>query len=55
MKQYAGAASEPKLVLWYDTGHALNDVRPLIDRANWLQKHIGMKPVAPILRGSLLN
>ena len=55
MQQYAGAASEPKLVLWYDTGHALNDVRPLIDRANWLQRHIGMKPVAPILRGSLRN
>jgi hypothetical protein len=55
MKQYAGAASEPKLVLWYDTGHALNDVRPLIDLANWLRKYIGMKPVAPILRSSLLN
>ena len=55
MKQYAGAASEPKLVLWYDTGHALNDVRPLIDRANWLQRYIGMKPVSPILRRSLLN
>ena len=55
MKQYAGAASEPKLVLWYDTGHALNDVRPLIDRANWLQRYIGMNPVSPILRRSLLN
>jgi hypothetical protein len=55
MQQYARAASEPKLVLWYDTGHALNDVRPLIDRANWLQRHIGMKPVAPILRDSLRN
>jgi dienelactone hydrolase len=50
MRRYAEAASEPKLVLWYDTGHALNDIRPLIDRANWLQKYIGMEPVAPILR-----
>ena len=53
MQQYARAASEPKLVLWYDTGHGLNDVRALIDRANWLRRHVGMKPVAPILRESL--
>jgi dienelactone hydrolase len=55
MQRYAGAASEPKLVLWYDTGHGLNDLRPLIDRANWLRSHIGMKPVAPMLRTSLGN
>lgn len=55
MQQYALAASEPKLVLWYDTGHALNDMRALIDRANWLRQHIGMKPVAPILRRTLSN
>jgi dienelactone hydrolase len=53
MQRYALAASEPKLVLWYDSGHGLNDVRPLIERANWLQRHISMKPVAPILRRSL--
>ncbi len=50
MRQYARAASEPKLVLWYDTGHELNDARSLIDRANWLRRHIGMKPIAPLLR-----
>ena len=55
MQRYARAASEPKLVLWYDTGHGLNDVRPLIDRAKWLQKQIGMKPVGPILRRNLSN
>ncbi len=55
MQRYARAASEPKLVLWYDTGHGLNDIRPLIDRANWLQKHVGVKPVIPILRRSLSN
>jgi dienelactone hydrolase len=53
MRRYAQAASEPKRVLWYDTGHGLNDIGPLIDRANWLQRHIGMRPVAPILRRSL--
>lgn len=55
MQRYARAASDPKRVLWYDTGHGLNDIRPLIDRANWLQRHIGMKPVAPMLRSSLRN
>lgn len=53
MQQYARAASEPKLVLWYDTGHALNDVRSLLDRADWLRRHIGMKPVTVLLRRQL--
>ena len=55
MRRYAQAASEPKLVLWYDTGHGLNDVRPLIDRANWLQRYIGMRPIGPILQKSLME
>ena len=53
MKRYAQAASEPKLVLWYDTGHELNDLQALMDRANWLQRYIRMEPVGPILRRSL--
>ena len=53
MQRYAQAASEPKRVLWYDTGHGLNDLQPVIDRANWLQKHISIGPIAPILRMTL--
>jgi len=53
MKRYAQAASEPKLVLWYDTGHGLNDIQALMDRANWLRRYIHMEPVSPVLRGSL--
>jgi cephalosporin-C deacetylase-like acetyl esterase len=53
MQRYARAASEPKLVLWYDTGHGLNDITPLIDRANWLRRHIGMRSIASILRAKL--
>jgi dienelactone hydrolase len=53
MKRYAQAASEPKLVLWYDTGHGLNDIQALMDRANWLRRYIHMGPVSPVLRGSL--
>jgi hypothetical protein len=55
MRRYAQAGSEPKLVLWYDTGHELNDIQPLIDRANWLRRHIRIGPIAPILRTSLRN
>jgi hypothetical protein len=59
MRRYAGAASEPKLVLWYDTGHELNDIRALMDRANWLRKYIRIDPIGPFIsqaahpRGSL--
>jgi dienelactone hydrolase len=43
MLRYAGAASAPKAVKWYDTGHELNDLQALKDRAAWLQKQIGTK------------
>jgi len=50
MLKYARAASEPKTVEWYDAGHDLNDLQALIDRASWLQRQIGIKPVLPILQ-----
>lgn len=53
MQRYARAASEPKIVEWYDTGHDLNDVQALIDRAKWLHTQIGIKPVVPILQKKL--
>lgn len=49
MRRYSEAASKPKLVLWYDTGHELNDLQALIDRAKWLQRYIRFGPIAPIL------
>jgi dienelactone hydrolase len=49
MLRYARAASEPKLVKWYDTGHELNDRQALKDRANWLGRQLGLKALAPIL------
>jgi hypothetical protein len=45
MERYFAAASEPKSVMWYDTGHELNDIKALLDRADWLQKQIGFKPI----------
>ncbi|MFH2001882.1 MAG: hypothetical protein ABIK28_19520 [Planctomycetota bacterium] len=53
MKRYAQAASEPKKVKWYDTGHDLNDVQALIDRSEWLQEKIGIGSVAQILERKL--
>jgi len=49
MKRYAEAASEPKSVKWYETGHDLNDVQALLDRSEWLRDEIGTKPIARIL------
>jgi hypothetical protein len=50
MKRYAEAASEPKLVLWYDTGHELNDLRALADRTAWLGPRLGLRPLGPLLK-----
>lgn len=43
MQHYIDAASEPKKVLWYDTGHELNDPQALRDRYAWLAAEIGVK------------
>ncbi|MGB7925905.1 MAG: hypothetical protein WCF57_21880 [Pyrinomonadaceae bacterium] len=51
--QYQQAATEPKLVKYYDTGHELNDLEALRDRAEWLRKEIGIGPLAPALRSKL--
>jgi predicted esterase len=39
--RYFQAASDPKSVKWYDTGHALND-EERHDRELWLQKQVGL-------------
>jgi beta-lactamase class A len=43
MEHYAAAASDPKKVLYYDTGHDLNDPQALEDRYNWLADHIALR------------
>ena len=47
MNRYYEAASQPKEVRWYDTGHELNDLRALADRAGWLGPKLGLKPLRP--------
>ncbi len=49
MKRYYDAASQPKQVLWYETGHELNDPRALADRARWLERELKLRPVMPVL------
>ena len=48
MENYVATASDPKKVLYYDTGHDLNDPQALEDRYDWLGKHIDLRRV-PIL------
>jgi dienelactone hydrolase len=43
MQHYVAAASEPKRVLYYDTGHDLNDPKALEDRYDWLAKYINLR------------
>jgi dienelactone hydrolase len=43
MQRYVAAASEPKKVLYYDTGHDLNDPQSLDDRYDWLVKYITLR------------
>jgi len=45
MRRYADAASEPKTVLWYPTGHDLNDAQALFDRATWVARQLGLGPL----------
>lgn len=47
MQHYVSTASEPKKVLYYDTGHDLNDIQALEDRYDWLadQIHLRREPI----------
>jgi dienelactone hydrolase len=52
-KVYAAAASAPKEVRWYFTGHELNDQASLRDRAQWLSVQLRTRPIwAELQRGS---
>jgi dienelactone hydrolase len=53
MKKYEKAASNPKQVYWYDTGHEVNDYRALVERAQWLQKYLNFQPIKPFLEKEL--
>ena len=49
MDHYASAAGDSKKVLYYDTGHDLNDSKALQDRYDWLAKYVDLRraPITP--------
>jgi dienelactone hydrolase len=49
--RYFEAASEPKSIKWYEGGHEFTDPASLLDRMEWLEKRLALKPVRPILDG----
>jgi dienelactone hydrolase len=50
MERNVAAASEPKQIFYYDTGHDLNDPKVLEDRYDWLAKYINLRR-EPIISG----
>jgi ferric iron reductase protein FhuF len=50
MEHYVAAASDPKKVLYYDTGHDLNDPKALEDRYDWLVKNISLRRESVLTR-----
>jgi dienelactone hydrolase len=53
MNAYFAAASEPKSINWYPTGHEVNDPHAWADRARWLAKQIGLKRAPAVLQTSV--
>jgi dienelactone hydrolase len=49
MERYFAAASEPKEVRWYFTGHELNDPQALVDRVQWLKNAAGLPQTELVL------
>jgi fermentation-respiration switch protein FrsA (DUF1100 family) len=43
---FYAAASEPKEQHWYDTGHVVNDITAVADRARFLAQHLD-RPALP--------
>jgi dienelactone hydrolase len=48
-KEYFAAAGQPKQQTFYFCSHEFNDPAALMDRDQFLQKHLGLKPVMPII------
>jgi len=50
---YAAAASQPRQVRWYDTGHDLFSADAVADRLEWLGLRLRLQPVRPIVNRRL--
>jgi pimeloyl-ACP methyl ester carboxylesterase len=47
------AATDPKKLNWYDTGHDMDSIRAIADRANFLGKALGLKEIKRVLQHNL--
>lgn len=52
-QDFFNAASEPKELKWYDTGHEVLDIAAISDRARFLAHQLGLAPIAPILKAKI--
>lgn len=50
---FFAAASEPKQIRWYDTGHDVLDIQAIADRARFLAEQLALRPIDPILKAKL--
>ncbi|MEZ5400025.1 MAG: hypothetical protein R2729_10185 [Bryobacteraceae bacterium] len=55
MERFANAAPASKEVLWYDTGHELNDPRALADRVRWIGRQLRIRRLTNRRLGSILS
>ena len=49
MLAYFRTASEPKKIVWYNTGHELNDCRAVLDRSDWLEKSVSIPSIKTVM------
>jgi len=52
-QDFFNAASEPKELRWYDTGHDVLDIQAISDRARFLARELGLPTIEPILKAKI--
>ncbi|HXI42885.1 MAG TPA: prolyl oligopeptidase family serine peptidase [Bryobacteraceae bacterium] len=52
-QNFFDAASEPKQLKWYDTGHEVLDIQAISDRARFLSTQLNLPSIEPILKAKI--
>lgn len=52
-QDFFNAASEPKALKWYDTGHEVLDIAAISDRARFLARQLALRPIEPVLKAKI--
>jgi cephalosporin-C deacetylase-like acetyl esterase len=52
-QDFFDAASEPKQLKWYDTGHEVLDIAAIGDRARFLSRQLNLPSIEPILKAKI--